>query len=278
MSWWKINPLTWWLWMDFWPLKKESRQKGRNSLAEDIKPAYTHGYFMDRTGEAASLLNIKQEDLPAGIAFTPPWIISRSMWSNCMQRRICSQKPGFRWNLWIRIGNHTARTESRYGREKLSRRTAVCIESSRCQTPARSAIKPLVVYAPAVEVYDFTPCFIEDAPVTFSEYNDIRPAMQAENFVELLRRTALAKSINIPAVKILNEIALKPACRWRKRWDPLLRMIGTIWPLHWEEWKRADSLEMARAYKLGRPGSYKNDTTIRRIEDSTGKQFIRHSF
>ena len=87
-------------------------------------------------------------------------------------------------------------------------------------------------------------------------------------------RTALAKSINVPAVKILHEIGIGAGLSVAEKlgitfaesdWNNLAVALGGME-------KGVTPLELARAYAtLGDRGSYKNYTTIRRIDDSMGK-------
>ena len=80
-----------------------------------------------------------------------------------------------------------------------------------------SAIKPLVVYAPAVEMGNITPVsFIDDEPVSFGNYSPSNYGGRLYGIVTV--RTALAKSINIPAVKILHEIGINNGQAIAEKW------------------------------------------------------------
>lgn len=265
------------------PEEGEQAKKEEIQFAEDIKPAYTHGYFMDLAlEEAASLLNIKQEDL-----FTGGYRIYTTMDNDLQEyvEQLYAKEDLFPKSpvsgetcesALVIMDTAAGELKAVMGGRSYPEGQRYVLNRADARRLPGSAIKPLVVYAPAVEVYDFTPVsFIEDAPVTFSEYNDYSPSNAGGKFRGIVTlRTALAKSINIPAVKILNEIGIETGLSVAQKmgipftendWNNLAVALGGME-------KGLTPLEMARAYTtLGDRGSYKNDTTIRRIEDSTGK-------
>lgn len=73
-----------------------------------------------------------------------------------------------------------------------------------------SSIKPVLVYAPAVEYCDYSASsFILDEPVTINGYSPSNAGNKYRGWVTL--RTAVANSINVPAVKLLNEVGISRA-------------------------------------------------------------------
>lgn len=265
------------------PEEGEQAKNEEIQFAEDIKPAYTHGYFMDLAlEEAASLLNIKQEDL-----FTGGYRIYTTMENDLQEyaEQLYAQEDLFpkspvsgetSESALVIMDTATGELKAVMGGRSYPEGQRYVLNRADAKHLPGSALKPLVVYAPAVEVNDYTPVhFIEDAPVTFSEYNDYSPGNAGGRFRGIVTvRTALAKSINIPAVKILNEIGVETGLTIAKKmgvpftdndWNNLAIALGGM-----EE--GLTPLEMARAYAtLGDRGSYKDYTTIRRIDDSTGK-------
>ncbi|NLJ40894.1 MAG: PBP1A family penicillin-binding protein [Clostridiales bacterium] len=134
-----------------------------------------------------------------------------------------------------------------------------------------SAIKPLVVYTPALESYGYTPVtFIEDAPFTIGNYSPSNYGGKYRGWVTL--REAIAMSINVPAVKVLYDIGINGGIGFAKRlgipFDEEDRSLSVaLGGFH----RGISPIELARAYStLADRGKYKDYTTIRRIEDPKG--------
>ena len=78
-----------------------------------------------------------------------------------------------------------------------------------------SVIKPLVVYAPAIENFGYTPAtFVEDAPITIDNYTPSNYGGKTRGWVTI--REAIATSINIPAVKALHDIGVSSGVSFAK--------------------------------------------------------------
>lgn len=73
-----------------------------------------------------------------------------------------------------------------------------------------SAIKPVMVYAPALEYLDYsTTTFLLDQPENFGGYTPRNSGSSYKGWVTM--RDCVAYSINIPAVKLLNEVTVARA-------------------------------------------------------------------
>ncbi len=73
-----------------------------------------------------------------------------------------------------------------------------------------SAIKPVLVYGPAIDRFGYNPAtMIEDAPVDFNGYKPVNAGGKYSGWVTL--RQAVVRSINIPAVRVLNNIGISSA-------------------------------------------------------------------
>jgi 1A family penicillin-binding protein len=91
------------------------------------------------------------------------------------------------------------------GREHTAMRIFNRATSSRRQPG--SSIKPLIVYAPAIENFDYTTTtFLLDEQETFDGFTPSNPGNAYHGWVTL--RTALAHSYNLPAIKVLNAIGV----------------------------------------------------------------------
>ncbi|NLN42083.1 MAG: PBP1A family penicillin-binding protein [Clostridiales bacterium] len=134
-----------------------------------------------------------------------------------------------------------------------------------------SVIKPLVVYAPAIESFGYSPVtFIEDAPFTVDNYSPSNYGGKYQGWITL--RKAVAASINIPAVKVLHDIGIDSGISFAKGLgipfaDEDNSLSVALGGFHYG----ISPIELARAYTtLADGGKYKDYTTIRRIEDPNG--------
>ncbi|MCY0892413.1 MAG: transglycosylase domain-containing protein [Acidibacillus sp.] len=151
---------------------------------------------------------------------------------------------------------------------------------------AGSALKPLVVYGPALEHGIITPgSVVDDIPETYYDPNSPSkqwfPMNWDNQFHGLMTaRDALMHSYNLPAISLLNQMG--PQIGAHYAWE--LGLAGI-------EKSDANSLglaiggtrggvspeELAAAYStLARGGLYTEPSLIDRIDDSLGKQVYRH--
>jgi penicillin-binding protein 1A len=95
------------------------------------------------------------------------------------------------------------------GREYLSQRGFNRAASSNMNRQPGSALKPVVVYGPALEYGGMSPgTVIDDTPVTIqTEQGPYEPTNYDGRYRGLITmREAVRNSVNVPAIKILNEI------------------------------------------------------------------------
>jgi len=267
-------------------LSPDEGEKAKNEdiqFAEDVKPSYVHGYFVDLAlEEAASILNVKQEEL-----YTGGYRIYTTMNQELQEyaEQLYSQEDLFPKSpvsgeiseaALVVMDTGTGELQAVMGGREYPQGQRSVLNRAESRRLPGSAIKPLAVYAPAVELFDYTPVtFIDDSPVTFSDYDNYSPRNANGKFSGMVTlRTALAKSINVPAVKILHEIGIENGISIAEKMGipftdgdkhNLAVALGGME-------QGVTPLELARAYAaLGDRGSYKDYTTIRRIEDSRGK-------
>ncbi|MBM7581346.1 1A family penicillin-binding protein [Caldicoprobacter guelmensis] len=161
------------------------------------------------------------------------------------------------------------------GREYLDGSTVIQKGLNRAiQMPKQpgSAIKPLVVYGPAIEYFGYTPVtFVLDAEVRFGDYKPSNFDGRYRGWITV--REALADSVNIPAVRILKDIGIQNGISFAEKFGisftqedrySLTIALGGFY-------KGVTPIQLARAYAaLADSGRYKDYTTIRRIENSYG--------
>ena len=136
-----------------------------------------------------------------------------------------------------------------------------------------STLKPLAVYAPAIEELGFHPTtFVDDTPYDFSgwiprDFND-------QTLGRITLRTAIAKSQNIPAVHTLSQLGVDSARDALTRFGIALDAQDAYLPLALGAMTYgATTLEMAAAYAaIANGGTYIQPHAIIRIVDQHGRE------
>ncbi len=140
-----------------------------------------------------------------------------------------------------------------------------------------SALKPLAVYAPAVEYADWTcASVILDEPTAFGSYKP-RNAGNAY-YGNVTMRAALKSSLNIPAVKVIEQIGLQNARKYLtsvgievtdRDWNLSLALGSMTYG--------ASPVQMAAAYApFANGGTYYAPYFIERITDQNGTVVYQH--
>jgi len=135
-----------------------------------------------------------------------------------------------------------------------------------------SAFKPIIAYAPAVEYLGMTPAsVVSDTPVVFGNY---RPQNYDHRFRgPVTLRDALAYSINVPAVRLVDQVGLERAMAFARELG-----IDTLDPRH-EGLSVAlgglhtgvTPLQMAAAYAaFANGGFYVMPTVVARVAQADG--------
>lgn len=170
------------------------------------------------------------------------------------------------------------------GKETESDFSAVVIEngtrgitalSSTCALPKRlpaSTLKPLLVYAPALEENLISPATpVLDEKVDFAGYSPKNADGKFRGYVSA--REALAKSINVPAVKILNSLGLDRAKKYLEKMNLRLDEDDLSLALALGGMKQGFSLdELTAAYATFPAGGvFATASTVQKITDATGK-------
>jgi len=148
-----------------------------------------------------------------------------------------------------------------------------------CRQPG-SAFKPFV-YAAALEQLQWTQATVlVDSPIVYDDpENETRwkPANYAQNFVgDVVLRTAVALSMNIPAVKTFIAVGIKPMEEWHAR-------FGFSTPLNTDFSAALGSscvkpIELANAYAVFNNGGLKTPSwMVRKIEDRFGRTLEDHT-
>lgn len=135
-----------------------------------------------------------------------------------------------------------------------------------------SAIKPVLVYGPAVDLLGMGPAtVIDDAPVKYPRYQNYTPHNYDGTYRGLITmRTAITWSVNIPAVKLFTDyLHMNDALKFASKMDLNFKLTGPAMALGSQE---VTPLQLAAAYSaFANHGVYNTPVAIRRVEDSTGK-------
>lgn len=169
------------------------------------------------------------------------------------------------------LGMMGGRTEGDYQLRSFNRATSAYRQPG-------STIKPLAVYAPALEWFGYTPATpVLDEPITIAGYHPTNYDGVYRGRITV--REALSKSINVPAVRIFHDIG--PAAG-----EAFLETVGIDLP---EEDKSSLSvalggisrgvtpMELAQAYTVfPSEGKYYPGFGVLRIEDAQGNVLWEH--
>ena len=132
-----------------------------------------------------------------------------------------------------------------------------------------SAMKPLLVYAPALELGIIQPeTQIDDSPLIDTDFNPRNPGGKYHGLISA--RQALAKSLNVPAVKILNATTIEKATNIANRFGLNLENENASMALG-NTSKGVTFLELAGGYQtIANGGKYSPARFIRTIRDRNG--------
>lgn len=270
---------------------KLSREEGTHAkeqvlvFSEDTRPTLPHGYFIDRVlSEAAERLNIGDE-----LLYTAGYRIYTTLDTELQQtaEALYANDDFFPKSpvsgtvsegALVVLDTATGEIRALMGGRAYPEGQRRVLNRAFVRRLPGSAIKPLVVFGPALETRAYqTVTWMEDAPITIAGYSPQNFGGTLHGTVTL--REAVARSINIPAVKLLHEIGIPRGIAFAENlgipFTPEDRQSLTIALGGMKQ--GVTPLEMARAYAaFGDRGGYKETTAIRRIEDAQGVVLYEH--
>lgn len=135
-----------------------------------------------------------------------------------------------------------------------------------------STIKPVLVYAPALQSGQYaTTSFLLDEPTNFNGYTPQNFGGKYSGWVTL--RTAVAKSLNVPAVQMLGQVGIQNAKAYATSVGIPFSENDNHLALALGGFESGLSpLEMAGSYQpFANGGFYRTPSMIRRIEDANGR-------
>lgn len=162
-----------------------------------------------------------------------------------------------------------------------NRRNSIVALASTVGTPMRSpasAIKPLLVYAPAMEENLICPATpVLDARTDFGGYSPDDYGGATDQYMSV--RDALAHSANIPAVRILNELGIERATEYLAKMGIRIRDEDKTLALALGGMRNGIRLPLlADGYAVfANGGTYAASKTIERVTNDSGKTLYARS-
>ncbi len=148
--------------------------------------------------------------------------------------------------------------------------------ATRIRRQPGSAIKPILVYAPALEAGYTAASMLLDDPSDFGDYTPRNASGRYEGWVTM--REAVRKSLNLPAVSLFRELGVQPCkafatrmgIRFDVRDDSLALALGGFT-------YGVSPYRLCGAYAaLAAGGIYREPYVITRITDRAGTELYRH--
>ena len=140
-----------------------------------------------------------------------------------------------------------------------------------------SALKPLVVYAPAIDRFGYTPASVlKDEPTDFNGYKPRNSGYTYYGNVSI--RSALASSLNVAAVALLNQIGVQAGRDYlQKVGIPLDARDANLSLALGSMTYGVSPVELAAAYApFGNGGVFRKAHFIRKITDPAGRIIYQH--
>ena len=140
-----------------------------------------------------------------------------------------------------------------------------------------SALKPLAVYAPAIDQYGYTPASVlKDEPTNFNGYKPRNAGYTYYGNVSI--RSAISSSLNVAAVSLLDQIGVQAARTYLEKVGiPLDERDANLSLALGSMTYGVSPVELAAAYApFGNGGSFREPYFIQKITDPTGRVLYRH--
>lgn len=139
-----------------------------------------------------------------------------------------------------------------------------------------SVIKPLAVYAPALQENLISPATpVLDEKIDFSGYSPTNYGGEYGGYMSV--RYALSHSVNVPAVKLLNELGAERACCYLEKMNLHVSREDRTLALALGGVKEGFTLpELADAYSVfARGGGFSASSAVSHVEDEKGRELYR---
>ena len=248
-------------------IDKNTLENCKNELIEIEKAHknYKNQYYNGLIAEACNLLKITENQLANG------QYKIYSYYNPQVQEMLQKQIQG---------GKYTTSNSSKLG--------AIVLDNSSCSVVALaanssqnllstyrqpgSAIKPIMVYAPAFESGKYSPAsFIEDSRVSINGYSPENASKTYSGMVSI--RESIKRSLNVPAVKVLDSLGINYCKNFAKGMGIGFEPSDTNLALALGGFTKGTTIkQLSDAYMcFANSGNYCQSSFISKIEDSSGK-------
>ena len=264
------------------PTEYESALAEEVTAAQDTSVATAYGWFVDAVLDEAELqLDVSAETLLAG-GYRIETTLDTAMQSTLDEQFTrdifpANAKDGTPVQAAAAcVDTHSGAVRAIVGGREYTTRRGLNRATQLRRQPG-SALKPLAVYAPAMEYAGWTTASaVLDEPTNFNGYKPKNAGNAYYGYVTV--RQALKNSLNIPAVKVMQAVGVEKCRRY-------LQSVGI--PLDDRDWNLslalgsmtygASPVQMAAAYiPFANGGTYYAPYFIERITDQTGKVVYQH--
>ena len=247
------------------------------TLAEQKPTIYAHGFFVDEViAEACKRLSIDSETL-----YSSGYHIETSM-DTALQTHceaLFTQSDLFPTlsngnpaeSAIVVLDVNTARVAAIIGGQEYTVKKGLNRATQSRRQPG-SSLKPFVVYAPAIERFQYMPLtMVEDRQEDFNGYKPKNFGDSYNGTVTL--RTAVAKSLNVPAVRILQEIGVDTGMSYATAAGiPFSSGDGNLAIALGALTNGVTPMELAAAYRtLAKEGLYSEPGYITKITNAEGQ-------
>ena len=268
-------------------ISEEERKQAVSSkivLAENSSEEYPYGFYTDMVlSECEKILGISSEELLTG-----GYGIYTSLDTDVQEtaQKIYSDSTFFPQNstdgtapesALVVLKNDTNEIAAVIGGREHSALRILNRATSTYRQPG-SSIKPLMIYAPAIEKHGYaSTTLVLDQQETFSGFTPSNAGNSYNGWVTV--KYALSRSLNLPAIKILNDIGTQSGMdfcssvgiEFDEQDEGLTLGLGGFT-------KGVTPLQLANAYSVfANGGEYSSPSCIRKIVDKNGNTIYENN-
>ncbi len=252
--------------------KKISEEEYKNAINENLnlninsKATGNNTYINAAVSEACEILNISEKDLVLDNYRIYTYLDSETQTKieEILENKNINPLTEKNDSLGIIIDNSTGGISAYYGKSKFN--------LQEIKRQPGSALKPILVYTPALEKNIITPSTpILDEKFSIDGYT---PSNYKDKYLGWTNvKTSLAKSLNIPSVKILNYLGIENAKNFAKKIGIKLSEKDNGYSIALGGLTDGITpLELANSYQtVANLGKYKKATFIRKIVNKYGR-------
>ncbi|MGI5898822.1 MAG: transglycosylase domain-containing protein [Christensenellales bacterium] len=247
----------------------------------DIPPGENYGWFVDEAiNQAVMLLNIDMQELLSG-GYHIHTTLDISAYISCENAamEITSAMPdapsGESAQCAIVLMEKDGAVRAMIGGSEYT--TARGLNRAMVKRQPGSALKPLAVYSPAIEIMGLqTVTFLDDSPKDFDGYSPSNYGGTYNGYIPL--RTAFEKSLNIPAVSIVSDMGVGSSIDYLRKFGIDTESSDRYLPLALGSMTYGTSpYELCAAYlAFINDGIHPQPYMITKISDSGGKTIFLH--